>query len=247
VTPPAQGARWFLLQAADPNTGCPALEARFLVADLARLREIIGEPANKDPELEWIYPLESERLVEIERSFGASLASDEHEATLVPWHSLREAPYLIHTGFELALMLEGRKPFAKFANHYPSEWFDELIGRFDPFVEEGRIVRRILTRPFPEPGCSSNGDVLEGVRDVYFALPGQEWRIDAYLLLCEVGSKAGWSDALVHYEGSLLGYEDWQNDWWIERSHRRLPGGWTRVLQSNELPTTIVGRQGERK
>ena len=162
----------------------------------------------------------------------------------MPWHSLREAPYLIHTGFELALMLEGRKPFAKFANHYPSEWFDELIGRFDPFVEEGRIVRRILTRPFPEPGCSSNGDVLEGVRDVYFALPGQEWRIDAYLLLCEVGSKAGWSDALVHYEGSLLGYEDWQNDWWIERSHRRLPGGWTRVLQSNELPTTIVGRQG---
>src|SRR5260370_6708766 len=116
MTPLPQGARWFVLQGADPTTGCPALEPRFLVADLARLRKILGEAAHKDPELEWGYPLESGQLAEIGRSFGASIASDGHEVTLVPWHSLREAPYLVHTEFELALMLEGRKPFAKFSD-----------------------------------------------------------------------------------------------------------------------------------
>jgi hypothetical protein len=213
--------RWFVLQAADPDTGCPVLEARFCVSDLAKLREVLGEAADRDPSLEWVYPLEPGQLAEIERRFGASIAAGEREVTLVPWYPGPKAPYLNHTGFELALMLEGRKPFAKFADGYPSEWLDELIRKFDPFVREGHFVARILTRPFSKLGRFPDGRVMEGVREFYVAERGQEWRIEAYLLLQEVGLKAGWNDALERYEGSLLGYEDWQNDWWIEHVRQK--------------------------
>lgn len=58
------------------------------------------------------------------------------------------------------------------------------------------------------------------MRDVYFALPGQEWRIDAYLLLVEVGYRSGWADCYERYEGALLGYGDAENDWHIAHLHR---------------------------
>ncbi|MDQ0472447.1 hypothetical protein [Labrys wisconsinensis] len=215
---------WFVLQGIDPAMGSPALEARFRVDDVAVLRAALGDLADgRDPDLEWVYPLERAHLDAIEQRFGASIGDGAYEVMLLPWHFTREAPYLNHGGFELPLMLEGRKPFAKFSNVYPDEWFDDVIGRFDPFVQEGRFVRRIVTRPFDEPARWHDGGIVDGFREVYFALPGEEWRIDAYLLLVEVGLKAGWNDALERYEGSLLGYEDWQTDWWLEalRSRRR--------------------------
>jgi hypothetical protein len=214
--------KWFVLQATDSITACPVLEARFVVDDLAALRNALGDVVDRrDPHLEWSYPLDREHLRAIERSFGVSISEEGRDVTLVPWHSTREAPYLIHTGFELSLMLEGRKPFAKFADAYPDEWFDELVGKFDRFVEDGRLIRRIVTRPFDELAHLPGRPVMESIREVYFALPGEEWRIDAYLLLVQVGTKAGWNDALERYEGSLLGYEDWQNDWWIDQLRSR--------------------------
>jgi hypothetical protein len=59
---------------------------------------------------------------------------------------------------------------------------------------------------------------------VYFAIPDQDWRIDAYVRLAENGCKNGWDDTHERRQGELLGYEDWQNDWWIEnrRSLRSL-------------------------
>ncbi|MGO4705815.1 hypothetical protein AB4072_08565 [Microvirga sp. 2MCAF38] len=213
--------RWFVLQARDLTTGCAILETRFLVDDLAILHDILGDDANPDPNLDQLYQLDQQALQAIKEGFRASIDEGDHEVWLVPWHGLRDAPYLIHTNFELPLMLEGRKPFAKFSEFYPSDWFDEQILKFDPFVAAGRLIRRVVTWPFEPPTHLANGRIIRGMREIYFALPGEEWRIDAYLLLNQVMRKTGWNDGLERYEGLLLGYEDWQNDWWIAHMHTR--------------------------
>ena len=57
-------------------------------------------------------------------------------------------------------------------------------------------------------------------RIVMYALPHQEWRIDAMILLLETAAKSGWSEGFERMQGSLLGYEDRQNDIYIERIFR---------------------------
>ncbi len=46
-----------------------------------------------------------------------------------------------------------------------------------------------------------------------------EWRIPAWKLVAEASRKSGWNDSFERLEGMLLGYDEWQNDWWAE--HRR--------------------------
>jgi hypothetical protein len=54
------------------------------------------------------------------------------------------------------------------------------------------------------------------MREVYFALPDHEWRIDAYIQLQnDTAADGTWDDSHERRQGELLGYEDWQNDWWI--------------------------------
>ncbi len=118
-------------------------------------------------------------------------------------------------------MLEGRKPFATFSEFYPSKWFEDLLAPFEPFIQSGRITCRIVDTPMPE--LKTRCPDLEGFRRVYFALPGEEWRIDAYEASI-VNGTAEWDDALERLQGSLLGYEDWQNDWWIEHRYRKAAG-----------------------
>ena len=114
-------------------------------------------------------------------------------------------------------MLEGRKPLAAFKDGYPFPWFDDLVARFAPWVEAKRLVARTILHPFDEPRRIHDGTLVEGTRENYFALPGEEWRIDAHLMLMRIGSRTGWTDALERYQGALLGYEDWQTDWWLAR------------------------------
>ena len=135
-----------------------------------------------------------------------------------PHMAFDDIPYLIHTNFELPLMLEGRKPLAVFQDGYPSEWFDEFLAPFAPFVASGQIICRTVDTPVPD--LKQRRPDLEGLRDVYFSLPGEEWRIDAYI--DEITNGTGdWNDDLERLQGSLLGYEDWQNDWWIEQRIQR--------------------------
>lgn len=122
---------------------------------------------------------------------------------------LRQLPYLVHTNRELGLMLRGIKPLA---------YFMDVVGRepdicirywrmFDRHVALGRLTRReVIETPVGLPEC----------RKLFYALPGHEWRIDAMLaLLTETGA---WSDDQERRFGELLGYEDWQNDYWL--AHR---------------------------
>lgn len=218
---------WFVLQALDRRTGCPMLEARFVVEDLAAPRGRLGDAAEGDDDLRRTCFLDGTDLEAVVAAFGVAFDPGDREAALGRFwaEGVREAPYLVHTGLELALMLESRNPLAVFSDTDPSDWMDDRgrrfdMRRFDPFVAEGRLALRKVRAPVPKPWRAPDGTVAAHFQRVLYALPGEEWRMDAYLLLWEVTEKPGWNEALDRFEGSLLGYVDWQNDRWIERRRR---------------------------
>ena len=122
---------------------------------------------------------------------------------------LRQLPYLVHTNRDLGLMLKGIKPLA---------YFSDTVGRepdicirywrmFDRHVAAGRLIKRRVVEPWP--GLPH----LKSFRLLY-ALPGHDWRIDAML---DLWNEPGpWSNDRERRFGELLGYEDWQNDYWLK-------------------------------
>ena len=119
-------------------------------------------------------------------------------------------PYLVHTNRELGLMLRGIKPLAKFVDS--EGCFPEAVLRyvrmFDRHVQSGRMVRRDVVTPHDRGS----------IHTVYFALPQEEWRIDA---MVELWSRPGpWSREKERKEGELLGYADWQNEIWLDRYYK---------------------------
>jgi hypothetical protein len=70
---------------------------------------------------------------------------------------------------------------------------------FARFVADGRITRRTVDRP--------------DVREIYFTLPGEEWRVDAYR---DLRTTTPWNEASERRQGKLLGYTDWENDCWVK-------------------------------
>ncbi|CAN7672561.1 hypothetical protein [Mesorhizobium sp. LjNodule214] len=206
--------RYFVLQQIDPTTGSPVAEARVHIPDLEKVRRVLE--CDNDTPLSGSWKLDPGDLQRLGAICIPPCEPDPRLNRIEAWHPIREVPYLVHTNFELPLMLEGHKPLAVFHDAYPAQWLSETLDRFDPLVRSGRLTRRLVDTPFTEaerarfPG-------FQGWRRAFFSLPGEEWRIDAFLLLSKVSAQTGWSEALERMEGLLLGYEDWQNDWWIER------------------------------
>ncbi|KQM49046.1 hypothetical protein ASE69_09520 [Sphingomonas sp. Leaf208] len=124
--------------------------------------------------------------------------------------SLRALPYLVHTNRELGLMLRGIKPMTMFSDIVGRE--PECVLRylrlFDRHVDAGRFERRIIDEPVPlRPDWQS--------RRIFYTLPGEAWRIDAMSEL--ITHYGGWTNDHERSFGMLLGYEDWQNDIWLDR------------------------------
>lgn len=210
--------RTFILQGLDPVTRTPFVECRVIITDIAALKTIFDPESDEDPNLTSTYHVEQTDLIAIGRICEPAFLPDSSFTALTPWHSIRDAPYLVHTNFELPLMLEKRKPMAMFCDHR-AQWLQNYLAPFAPFVASGQLVCREIQLPASgvgQPTSSSDGPLF-----VYFALPGEEWRIDAHMMLRRVAENSGWNDALERFEGSLLGYEDWQNDWWIAQRQKR--------------------------
>lgn len=70
---------------------------------------------------------------------------------------------------ELELMLAGSKPAAMFYDGLVARWIIPEDD-FEPHVLAGRIIKRVIIAP--------DGNGMESIC-VYYALPGEEWRIDA--------------------------------------------------------------------
>ncbi|HEV2099613.1 MAG TPA: hypothetical protein VGR45_11895 [Stellaceae bacterium] len=228
---PANAHRFFLV-ALDPDHGCPVLEAMFSVARLEDLRELLGPCAADDPELEGSYSVDRSDLAALAARFGVEFDPADRLTFLEGWHPLRAAPYLIHTGYELFLLLDGTKKLARFNEPYPPLRHDNE-DRFDRYVLEGLLYKEVFTDPWPRPRQLKSGWVVEGLREVYYTPKGEEWRIPASRLLWAAAVKCRWNEGFERLEGMLFGYQDWQIDWWI--AHARERGArWAEPLASSD-------------
>jgi len=121
---------------------------------------------------------------------------------------LRSLPYLVHTNRELGLMLKGVKPMAMFGytDGYELGFVLRYFRMFDRHVQTGRFEKTHKREPFRDGAFSHS---------LFYTLPGERWRVDAMLELLAVPGP--WSNERERRYGTLLGYEDWQNDIWLER------------------------------
>jgi hypothetical protein len=126
--------------------------------------------------------------------------------------------YEVHTNRELDFMLNRGKPLAHFSEWYPPEPDETVIPReaFAPHVAVGRFVMREFVHLGRRPSAPKAASVL-GSLHVFYALPHEAWRIDAFIMVIAAADKAGWSEGLERLEGSLLGYQEWQTDLHLQR------------------------------
>ena len=107
------------------------------------------------------------------------------------------------------------------------EWPDE--GSFDELVRDGRLAKSVITRERP---CR-DGSTAES-RTLLYAIPGEEWRIDAMILVQTLYDSLlpGWREDLERVIGLLLGYDREDIEYYVktrafvlpERSAKKLPG-----------------------
>jgi hypothetical protein len=111
------------------------------------------------------------------------------------------------------MMLRGEKPLAVFSDGY--DRFPEAVRRylrlFDRHAAAGRLVKREYVVP------DKSRPPLLGWHTIIYALPEEQWRIDAMI---ELRLQEGWTAEKESEKGRLLGYEDWQNAVWLSRLER---------------------------
>lgn len=141
---------------------------------------------------------------------------------------MKELPYKSHTGHELTLMLEGRKPFSVFEEViYSDSREDENSLLFLKHAEEGRFAYHEQKDMWGDTHVI-NGRVAIGVRLRLFALRNEAWRIEAYLLMAKASRGRPWNDSLENLLGLLLGYSEEENRIWLEHV-RETHGAWGAV------------------
>jgi hypothetical protein len=151
----------FVLGAFDREQWCPVLQAMLPVGDLRALRAILGGTADDDPKLKQNYLLDDEQLAAIVIKFNVSfdaaqLDSKDLAIFLFRLRPVVHAPYLIHGGYELPLLLDGRKKLARMSHEYPPMKF-EGEDRFDHWVAKGVLHREEVDEPFDPPYRTSRG------------------------------------------------------------------------------------------
>jgi hypothetical protein len=111
-------------------------------------------------------------------------------------------------------MLRGAKPLSYFG-YIEGQEVDcvvRYLRLFDLHVEAGRFGRREKITPVPQlPQLSHHR--------IFYTLPAEGWRVDAMLELLD--RPGDWTYERERQFGSLLGYEDWQNDVWLGLLLRR--------------------------
>jgi hypothetical protein len=206
----------FILHAIDPDLLYPCLAVRFETTDLETLRRFLSVDESEDSQVERQYvlaPLETANLCA-----AFDIAFDHHNREVILFRDVRRKPsipYLIHGGYELALMVHGRKPFAFMDYDSSSKQLRTLKARFDHYVSQGILhAHPEIFESKDQPGRQT-GTIL-------YTTKGEEWRIPAYELV-RMRSKrtANGFENVDRLTGALLGYEEWQNDWWIDNVSTR--------------------------
>jgi hypothetical protein len=219
----------FVMEVFDCTLWCPIAQVPFYPADVGPLRAILELAVEDDPELRRVYCLDDEQIAAVVTTFDTfdPRQLDDHAELVEIWlfqlPGTIEEPYLVHTGWELPLLLEGRKKLAWFSDLYAgqSDTYQSLIldreEAFDRWVADGVLHKEVIDEPFEKPVGRWTGS-----RTVYYTPKGEEWRIPAHRLIRDASDKSGgWNEHFERIDGMLLGYEDWQNDWWIKTGLER--------------------------
>jgi len=113
----------FVFQAFDQITQTVCAEWRVRIDDMDQLRSILAPESEDDPVLEYRYDgLSRTDICRIGKLCRPPIVPESvFTAICRPSLAFDGTPYLIHTNFELPLMLERRKPLAVFGDGYPSE------------------------------------------------------------------------------------------------------------------------------
>jgi hypothetical protein len=199
----------YVLEAIDPETASITDEVSFETntGELCRLLSIEESHLKANAS----YPLEGSAVSALKSRYGLNVETRGFKVWLRAHDPNDDLPYQVHTGRELAMMLAGTKPLAAFSDYHPKYHDLDIIPEreFEPHVSTGRIFKRERIEPPAANAPIFNGERL-GSRRVLYALPGDEWRIDAYLRLCDNMKLTGWTAVQERKEGALLGYEDWE-------------------------------------
>lgn len=107
-----------------------------------------------------------------------------------------------HEGRELELLLNGKKPLAMFVEPIQPDFECFPEAEFDKFAAHAKLKKHVAL----EEQSSPFGEMQ--IRRVLYAVPGEEWRIPAMLLVQSIyRSLSGWRPDLERIIGGLLGYE----------------------------------------
>jgi hypothetical protein len=212
----------FVLEFVERNTDEVVDDVPFEVEYMELLCNQIGIDAAKFDQAAH-FELDDEDVVRIGQTFGIDIGKSECRVYLRPRRPMDELPYKIHTNRELDLMLNGRKPLAAFVEDYPRETAYEVIpeSKFEPYVLSGRFVKREKIYRSLASTDPRRDEARRSIRRVLYAQTAEAWRIDAYLLLHETAELSGWNEGFERMEGTLLGYEQWQNDAYLKMVRAR--------------------------
>lgn len=189
----------FVLKSIDAATGCYLEQVHITVDDPNSPTRILGlETMNESTSME----LDEAELRTLAQALNVSMKFMGNAGEL---HRLGDKSSFdppSHTGRELLLMLHKEKPFAAFSVAVADSDVDGIIprGYFEPHLRNGTILMREYVL---KEGPRRPHEVLS----VLYALPGEEWRFNAYIALWELAAVHGWNAGFERMEGYLLGYE----------------------------------------
>jgi hypothetical protein len=192
--------QYFLLRKIDDKTGAFSEQFQFDLENVTRLCELIGV---EKFDVGAAYILEAGEFAILAREFGIPALQDNCSAEILNLGVNAKFNTFTHTGKELDLMLQRKKPLAAFVEVLPNDRDLNLIPEhsFAPHVADGTISRFDYFQKFNK----GNGDTK--LHRVLYALAGEEWRFRAHEMLWRLADEYGWSQDLEKIEGFLLGYE----------------------------------------
>ncbi|MDN7488895.1 hypothetical protein QZM35_14400 [Burkholderia sp. AU45274] len=208
----------FILSAIDPDLLYPCLEIRFETDDLDALRRLVDPDAPEDADLDDYYLLSPAQVAAVCDAFAIEFDHGSRDAVISKYVDIGvRIPYLVHTGYELALMVQGRKPFGFI--EFNSEWRPSVLlkARFDEYVAQGVLHSHEIIVDAP----ARPGRPARRIGQILYTLKGEEWRIPALEFFRQnINLHGDGCENMERLEGALLGYERWQNDWWIDHLAR---------------------------
>src|SRR2546422_911191 len=180
----------FVIEAVDPETDCVVTEAKLQAADVSEIIDILGPDIAAELLAGSEFDLDPDEVERLRTRFDLAFEPGGTEVRIRLACPLDDLPYQVHTGRELALMLEGRKPLAAFWDaHAPAPDQKAIPERlFDPHVAAGRFIKR--ERIFQENAAGeSAGRPARATREGLYAPPPKGGGDEGYLLLSGTATK----------------------------------------------------------